>query len=133
MTPRFRISVGISFGMSLPAQADVQSLTVKVDGLACPFCAYGLEKKLKKVEEVEKLNIDINTGEVVLNVAAGTRLTAAAGTEEEASEGLVAQVQKAVEEGGFTPRALGAIVEGEIAQNGKTRLTLSGTGESLVL
>ena len=29
-------------------QAQVESLTVTVDGLACPFCAYGIEKKLKK-------------------------------------------------------------------------------------
>ena len=75
-------AVTLMAGMSLPAQADVKSLTVKVDGLACPFCAYGLEKKLKKVEGVEQLNIDINIGEVVLNVASGTRLAAASGTEE---------------------------------------------------
>ena len=121
-------------GASLPAQAGVKSLTVKVDGLACPFCAYGLEKKLKKVEGVETLKIDVNTGEVALNVTAGTRLTAPLGAEEKASIGLVAQVQKAVEEGGFTPRALGATLEGQVvAQNGETHLRLSGTGESLML
>ena len=121
-------------GMSLPVQAGVISLTVKVDGLACPFCAYGLEKKLKKVEGVETLQIDINSGEVILNVTSDTRLTAASGTEEQASAGLIVQVQKAVEDGGFTPRALGATVEGQVvAQNGETRLQLSGTEESLVL
>ena len=25
---------------------------LRVDGLACPFCAYGIEKKLKKTEGV---------------------------------------------------------------------------------
>ncbi len=110
------------------AQAGVKSLTVKVDGLACPFCAYGLEKKLKKVEGVETLNIDINAGEVVLSVVEGSRLTGASGT-------MVAQVQRAVEEGGFTARAFEARVEGKVvAQNGgETQLELSGTGESLVL
>ena len=127
-------AVVLMAGMSLPAQADVKSLTVKVDGLACPFCAFGLEKKLKKVEGVEKLNIDINTGEAVLNITTGTRLTFASSTEGKASTGLVAQVQKAVEEGGFTPRDLRATVEGKVVvQNGETWLKLSGTEEFLVL
>ena len=127
-------AVALMAGVSLPAQAGVKSLTVKVDGLACSFCAYGLEKKLKKVEGIEKLNIDINTGEVALNVTAGTRLTAASGTDEKAPIGLVAQVQKAVEEEGFTPRAIGATVEGRVvAQNRGTQLKLSGTEESLAL
>jgi copper chaperone CopZ len=127
-------AVILTTGLIGPAQAGVKSLTVKVDGLACPFCAYGLEKKLKKVEGVEKLNIDINTGEVILNVTAGTRLTAAPDAEKKASTGLVIQVQKAVEEGGFTPRAIRATVEGRVvAQNGETQLKLSGTGEFLAL
>ena len=116
-------------GVSLSAQADVRSLTVKVDGLACPFCAYGLEKKLKKVEGVEKLNIDLNAGEAVLEVKAGITLTAASGTEEKGPAGLVAQVQKAVKEGGFTPRELVATVEGQVvAEEGTWRLQVPETG-----
>ena len=128
------ILIALMAGMSMPAQAGVKSLTVKVDGLACPFCAYGLEKKLKKVEGVEKLNIDINAGEAVLEVKAGTTLTAASGTEEKAPAGLVAQVQKAVKEGGFTPRELVATVEGQVvAQEGTWRLRVIETGEVLAL
>jgi len=26
---------------------------MRVDGLACPYCAYGIEKKLKKIEGVQ--------------------------------------------------------------------------------
>ena len=127
-------AVALMAGMSLPAQANVKSLTVKVDGLACPFCAYGLEKKLKKVEGVEKLNIDINAGEAVLKVKAGTTLAASSGTEEKAPVGLVAQVQKAVKEGGFTPRELVATVEGQVvAQGGTWRLRVIETGEVLAL
>ena len=44
------------------AQADTSQLngkiTIEVDGLACPFCAYGLEKNLKEIDGVE--NIEIN-------------------------------------------------------------------------
>ena len=120
-------------GVNMPAQADVKGLTVKVDGLACPFCAYGLEKKLKQVEGVETLDIDVDMGQVVMNLSPSTRLGAPSGTEE-APTGLVVQVQKAVEEGGFTPRSLEATVEGQVTtRNGKKWLTLSGTEESLAL
>lgn len=33
-----------------------------VNGLACPFCAYGLEKKVKKLQGVENLFVDLNNG-----------------------------------------------------------------------
>ena len=127
-------AVIVMVGLIGSAQAGVKSLTVKVDGLACSFCAFGLEKKLKRIEGVETLDIAIDAGEVVLNVSSGALLNAASGANATASIGLVAQVQNAVEEGGFTPRSLGATVEGEmVSQNGETRLRLSGTGESLVL
>lgn len=45
-----------------------------VDGLACPFCAYGIEKKLNAVEGVEKLDIDINAGVVSVTMAEGATL-----------------------------------------------------------
>jgi len=39
-----------------------QSATIAVDGLSCPFCAYGLEKNLKKIKGVESVKIDMKTG-----------------------------------------------------------------------
>ena len=40
----------------------VKSRFRAVDGLSCPFCAYGLEKNLKKVTGVERVDIDMKTG-----------------------------------------------------------------------
>ena len=34
-----------NFGALTAVFAQVEKATVEVDGLACPFCAYGLEKK----------------------------------------------------------------------------------------
>ncbi len=128
------IVVALMAGLSVPVQAGVKSLTLKVDGLACPFCAYGMEKKLKKVEGVEKLEIDLDGGTVTLKMKARVRLTAASEGKEKAPAGLVAQVQKAVTEGGFTLRELTVTVEGQVvAQEGVLRLRLSGTEEILVL
>lgn len=41
-----------------------------VDGLSCPFCAFGLEKKLKKVKNVQSVSIDMNKGQVLVTAKA---------------------------------------------------------------
>lgn len=39
-----------------------------VDGLSCPFCAYGLEKKLGEVEGVQSLETNIKDGTVTVTM-----------------------------------------------------------------
>jgi len=43
-------------------------IKIWVDGLACPFCAYGLEKKIKKLSGAENIFVDINKGFVTFIV-----------------------------------------------------------------
>ncbi len=66
---------------------------MRVDGLACPFCAYGIEKKLKEIEGTDKINVDLNKGLVSVNVAEGTELTEA-------------QMKKLFNDSGFTYRSM---------------------------
>lgn len=47
---------------------------MRVDGLACPYCAYGIEKKLNEIDGVEKITVDLNKGLVTVNVADGVTL-----------------------------------------------------------
>jgi len=49
---------------------------VYVDGLSCPFCTYGIEKKFSKVEGVEKIDIDLKTGTTLITMATGKTLDA---------------------------------------------------------
>ncbi len=42
------------------------SYRIDVAGLACPFCAYGIEKKLNAVEGVERLETNIKEGAVTV-------------------------------------------------------------------
>lgn len=49
-----------------------------VDGLACPFCAYGIEKKLSAIEGVLSLDVDIGKGAVIVHMAAQAILDPAA-------------------------------------------------------
>ncbi|HGY55716.1 MAG TPA: copper chaperone [Caldithrix abyssi] len=46
-----------------------EKITLQVDGLSCPFCAYGLEKKLKSIEGINQTDIELNKGVVTLEVS----------------------------------------------------------------
>jgi copper chaperone CopZ len=85
------VLVASVFLMSTAAIAAQQVFKVGVDGLACPFCAYGVEKKLKAVKGVEKVDVDIKTGTVLVTVVEGAVFDEAT-------------AKKAVTEAGFTLR-----------------------------
>ncbi len=61
------ITFGILIIGSNTAWAD-QVYKLRIDGLACPFCAYGVEKKLKSVKGVKSLEISINKGESIVTL-----------------------------------------------------------------
>ncbi len=72
---------------------DQKKVQLRVDGLSCPFCAYGLEKKLKRIKGVDKLEIKINEGLVIM-------------TFKEKANIDPELIRKKVKEAGFTPREL---------------------------
>lgn len=72
--------------------ADTQ-YELRVDGLACPYCAYGIEKKLKKTKAVEQIDIDLDKGVVRVDVIEGVTLTEA-------------QMTKLIKDAGFTLRSM---------------------------
>ena len=62
---------------------------LRVNGLACPFCAYGIEKKLKRAKGLKSLKININKGTIVVTMASGAVMSRA-------------QAQRIVKDAGFT-------------------------------
>jgi copper chaperone CopZ len=54
-----------------PADAYV----LQIDGLACPYCGYGVEKQFQQQEGVERTEIHIDESVVVVSVAPGTRFS----------------------------------------------------------
>ena len=44
---------------------------LRVDGLACPFCAYGIEKKFTRTEGVKSVDIDLQKGLVIVKTVDG--------------------------------------------------------------
>ena len=80
------------------------SVTVAVDGMACPFCAYGVEKKLKKVVGVGSISIDMESGKATLTAA------------EDSSIDLPG-VPVAIRKSGFTPGEIQVIATGTIEKS----------------
>ncbi len=66
--------VVLSIGWSAAAFADGTRYELRVDGLTCPFCAYGIEKKLNAIDGVNDVDTDLSSGLVTVNVAEGAAL-----------------------------------------------------------
>jgi len=56
------------------ADSDGAAYTLRVDGLGCPFCAYGVEKKLNQIKGVRRIDVDIKAGAVIVIVDTGAPL-----------------------------------------------------------
>ena len=74
---RAMLTTGLILGLMLmPAVglAAPQAFKLGVNGLACPFCSYGIEKKLGAIAGVESIDIDIKEGVVIVIMADGATL-----------------------------------------------------------
>jgi len=97
---------------SVIAQEGRDKFMVQVDGLGCPFCAYGLEKKFKEFKGIKNVKIDIETGDFSFSYPADKALT-------------IIVVEKQVEKAGYTPitakveRANGTVEESSAIEMSK--------------
>jgi copper chaperone CopZ len=71
---RFILAVLASTWITTAALASGPSYRIDVTGLACPFCAYGIEKKLNAVKGVEHLETNIKEGTVIVTMKDGVTL-----------------------------------------------------------
>ncbi len=69
------LAIAMSILMIQTVQAAGTQYEMRVDGLACPFCAYGIEKKLKAIEGTSNISVDLNKGLVKVEMAEGKSLT----------------------------------------------------------
>lgn len=111
--------VAISAGLAQePAAPSPLTGSMTVDGLACPFCAFGLKKRLDEVAFLEDARIRVDAGRVDFEVKPGARPD-------------VAALREAVRRAGFTPRDVVLAAHGEVRESG--RLLDVGGGVTLLL
>jgi len=93
MMKRTITTVVLGLLMSLPLWASSTHYEMRVDGLACPYCAYGVEKKLNAIDGVQDIDVDLNAGMVRVDVSEGVELTEVA-------------MKKLFNDAGFTLRSI---------------------------
>jgi len=79
-----------SLGINSIAQNKMDQFEIQVDGLGCPFCAYGLEKKFKEFKGIKKVTIKIETGDFSFQYPSEKPLS-------------VREVEEQVKKAGYTP------------------------------
>ena len=50
-------------------------IVIEIAGLACPFCAYGIEKRLKKIDGIEELSVLLEEGKVQVRLEDGATVS----------------------------------------------------------
>jgi len=84
------------------ARAEILSADLHVNGLTCPFCAFGIEKKLLDVDGVTSVDVRLDEGHLQLRLEPGNSATTAA-------------FEAAVEKAGFELAGLAIAVRGTLA------------------
>lgn len=103
------------------ASAQIKKVSIKVDGLACPFCAYGLQKELKRAPGVADAKVYVDGGRAELTVKNGQSVDFDA-------------IEEAVKKGGYTPRDISIEATGRVEQwNGRPTFVISDNDEKLLL
>ena len=110
-----------NLGFFTTSQAQVEKVDIRVDGLSCPFCAYGLEKKLKSIEGVSEVKINIDKGVAALR-------------KKKAESIAVEKLESVVNDAGFTPREITATVAGKVGETNSTPIfNVTGTDVEFIL
>ena len=106
----------VAFGLLGPATpksaAEIEGLQLQVDGLSCPFCALGLDKRLKQRAGLEGIQVHLKQGVTEAALPHGQGLD-------------VGKVQQAVQEAGFTLRGIKLTVIGKISRDGENFTVVS--------
>ena len=100
--------------------AGVSSLSVAVNGMACPFCAFGVEKRLKTVNGVASVTVDMKTGKAMVTARPDMSIQ-------------YQKVPQAIKEAGFTAGEIQITADGYLEEEKNNQLIFHVNGLSLPL
>ncbi len=99
------IALGLVLGLSaIPARAEMRAAELLVNGMSCPFCAFGIEKKLRHVSGVDEVEVFLDEGRIRLVFSAENTAT-------------VRDIEGAVDDAGFQLLGLSVDVEGTLVED----------------
>lgn len=108
-----------------PAFAEINSVEMQVDGMTCPFCVYGIEKKLEALGEVKDASSNLKTGTVSIKLRKNEPLD-------------IGRLNEAIRESGFTPgkikiNAAGRLTTYKLEGKENPALKVTGSGQVFLL
>ncbi len=99
------IALGLVLGLSaIPARAEMRVAELLVNGMSCPFCVFGIEKKLWHVSGVDEVAVFLDEGRIRLVLSAENTAT-------------VRDIENAVDDSGFELSGLSVDVEGTLVED----------------
>ena len=104
----------------LSSRAELLEAELEVNGMACPFCAFGIEKKLRAVEGVQDLTIFLDEGRIELVFSPDNGASAS-------------DIEAAVKKAGFKLSGLQLEVRGTLARDTDTPVLDAGRNVRFLL
>ncbi len=104
----------------LSSRAELLEAELEVNGMACPFCAFGIEKKLRAVEGVQDLTVFLDEGRIELVFSPENGASAS-------------DIEAAVKEAGFKLSGLQLEVRGALARDTDTPVLDAGRNVRFLL
>ena len=95
------LTAGILALSSLVAQAEYEQVNLTVFGMDCAPCAHAIHVSMKGIQGVDKVDVDLNTGLVIIKLAHGNSAT-------------MHQFNQAVEKNGFTHKDAVVVARGKL-------------------
>lgn len=107
------------------AFAEIENIKMQVDGMTCPFCVYGIEKKLESLDEVEEARANLKTGMVDIKLKKDEPID-------------INRLKEAVRKSGFTPgrikiKAAGKLTEYKLEDKKYPALKVTGSDQIFLL
>jgi copper chaperone CopZ len=108
-----------------PAFAEINSVEMQVDGMTCPFCVYGIEKKLEALGEVQSVSSNLKRGNVSIQLKKNGSVN-------------IGRLNEAINESGFTPgkikiNATGRLTTYKLEGKENPALKVTGSGQVFLL
>ncbi len=104
----------------LSSRAELLEAELEVNGMACPFCAFGIEKKLRAVEGVQDLTVFLDEGRIELVFSPDNGASAS-------------DIEAAVKDAGFKLSGLQLEVRGTLARDTDTPILDAGRSLQFLL
>jgi cation transport ATPase len=95
------LAAGILALSSFVAQAEYEQVNLTVFGMDCAPCAHAIHVSMKGIQGVDKVDVDLNTGLVIIKLAPGNSAT-------------MHQFNQAVEKNGFTHKDAVVVARGKL-------------------